>query len=333
MNMHRKLTPVTELLGLSSDASNQSDNNDNAICELRIDRLLPFKEHPFKPYTGTKMDDLVKSIKEMGVITPIIVRPADRNMYEILSGHNRVNASRIAGKGKVRAVVKENITDDEAVIIVTETNFFQRSINDMLPSELAKSFQMQLEACKKMGKKSELVSEIIHPSNSHGDSICSDSAQVGQRQWSINKVADENKMGKTNIQRYIRLNFLVPELLDRVDDGYIAFIPAVDLSYLKPEEQQIVDDILTEGGWKIDMVKAKALRVFSEKAGLTVETVREIVTGAKKAGTPGRPTGFKLKPKLISRFFPGEQKKDVIEDVIEKALTMYFNNLKENVET
>ncbi|MCO5387004.1 MAG: ParB/RepB/Spo0J family partition protein [Desulfosporosinus sp.] len=152
----RKLLSLEDMFGGPIEDEKLKVLDKEAILELEIDSLVPFENHPFKLYTGQRLNDMVESIRENGVIQPIVVRNIGKGKYEILAGHNRVNASRLAGLTKIRADIRENISDDEAALIVTISNFEQRSTSDMLPSELAKSLKMQLEAAKATGKKKNL---------------------------------------------------------------------------------------------------------------------------------------------------------------------------------
>jgi len=323
----KKLENFEDLFGLDNlpDTEEKIEH-----YEIDISTLVPFEGHPFKPYEGKKLDNMVESIKENGVITPIIVRPREGDIFEILSGHNRVNAARIAGLEKIPAIFKEGLSNAEAKIIVTDTNFMQRSLADMLPSELAKSLKMQLEACKEAKQKQELVREIENTDNASDSNGIEQGVQIEHPQKSRDIVAENNAMSVSKIQRYLRLNFLVDNLLDIVDKSTIPVIPAVYLSYLSHDEQLMVFDVLQAHNFKIDMQKAQILRNNSESGNLTEEKIIAILSGEyNKRKRPDKTAVIKLKPKLVSRFFTPEQKQAEIEEVIEKALTMYFEKQKE----
>lgn len=322
----RRLENFEDLFGLEP-----SDNQDKKEHkEIELSKLVPFENHPFKLYEGKKLDDMVESIRENGVITPIIVRPKERGVFEILSGHNRVNAAKSAGFATIPAIIKEGLSDAEAKIIATDTNFMQRSVADMLPSELAKSFKMQLEACKEAKQKQELLKELESAENPHDINDYSDSALLERRKWSVEKVADKNKMSRANIQRYIRLNNLIKGLLDEVDNEKIGLYPAVDLSYLRQDEQLTVLEVIETNGFKVDMAKAKTLRDLSESGRLTQDKIFAVLSGEySKKKKAEKPAVVKLKPKLISKFFTPEQKQAEIEEIIEKALTLYFEKQQE----
>ena len=305
-----------------------TNSQNGASTELDIDLIVPFKDHPFKLYEGEKLKRMIESIKENGVMTPIIVRKEEDGTYETLAGHNRVNAARLAGLTKIPAEIKENITDAQAKIIVTDSNFLQRSTEEMLPSELAKSLKMQLEACKEAKQKQEYINAIESDSNADGSKTKMDSVQVGQGVWSVNKVASKNKMSETNIKRYIRLNHLIEDLLNMVDDGSIKLVPAVSLSYLTNQEQTILFSILSKNDYRIDMKRADKLK---ERSGnLTEDDILAISSGEffEKKKKP-KITAVTVKPKVISRFFNAYTTQTEINTTIETALEEYFERRKQ----
>jgi ParB family chromosome partitioning protein len=316
----RKLSPLDELFGADHLQENQDSSGSPTM--LKIAQLVPFSDHPFKLYEGSRLEDLVESIRENGVMVPVIVRPKEGDAYEILAGHNRVNAAKIAGLDAVPAVVREGLSEAEARIIVTDTNFMQRSVSDMLPSELAKSLKMQLDACKEAKQKQGFLAAIQEVSLPCCGLSSDGSAPMEQWQWSVEKVAHNNRMSRANIQRYIRLNNLIEDLLDMVDHGKIALRPAVSLSYLKKDEQRRVLDCMEENGFKSDIAKADKLRFYSEAGSLTSDRIYVVLSGVKKK--LGRPASVKVRPKIISRFFAEGQSPNEINEMIEKALEQYL---------
>ena len=311
-----------EMFKLNTNSQNE------ASTELDIDLIVPFKDHPFKLYEGEKLKRMIESIKENGVMTPIIVRKKEDETYETLAGHNRVNAARLAGLIKIPAEIKENITDAQAKIIVTDSNFLQRSTEEMFPSELAKSLKMQLEACKEAKQKQEYINAIESVSNADGSKTKMDSVQVGQGVWSVSKVASKNKMSETNIKRYIRLNHLIEDLLNMVDDGSIKLVPAVSLSYLTNQEQTILFSILSKNDYRIDMKRADILK---ERSGnLTEDDILAISSGEffEKKKKP-KVLAVTVKPKVISRFFNAYTTQNEINTTIETALEEYFERRRQ----
>ena len=183
---------------------------------MSLSDLHPFEGHPFKVLDDELMEQTVESIKQIGVVSPLIVRP-DPDGFEILSGHRRLHAAQLAGLETVPVIVKE-MDDDAAIIFMVDSNLQRENI---LPSERAFSYKMKLEAMKHQGQRGDLTSD-----------------QVGQKSWAVNQLADDANESKTQVQRFIRLTNLIPEILDMVDEKKIAFNPAVELSYLKPSEQK-----------------------------------------------------------------------------------------------
>jgi ParB family chromosome partitioning protein len=299
--------------------------------ELDIDLIVPFKDHPFRLYTGEKLSRLVESVKENGIMTPIVVRKKEDGTYETLAGHNRVNAARIAGLTRVPAEIKENITDAQAKIIVTDSNFLQRSVDEMLPSELAKSLQMQLEACKEAKQKQEYTNAIESSSNTDGSKDDEQLTQVVSVNRSLQNVGSKNKMSRENVRRYIRLNHLKEGLLNMVDEGSIKLVPAVNLSHLNMEEQNILLSILTKNDYRIDTKRAEKLKERSGK--LTEDDIMAIASGEffeKKFKR--KLTAVTVKPKLISKFFTSYATRTEITSTIETALEEYFERRRQQAE-
>lgn len=195
---------------------------------LSIDNLHAFKGHPFKMYTEERMAEMVDSVKEHGVIAPILVRPNKHGTgYEIISGHNRVEACRRAGIKEIPATIRD-LDDDTAIILMVDSNLRQR--DKLLPSEKAKAYQMKLEAIKRQGQRTDLTS-----------------SQVGMKskgKQSLDVIGEEAGDSRNTVHRYIRLNNLIPALIEYVDEGKLAFNPAVEVSYLDQADQEIVFEIM-----------------------------------------------------------------------------------------
>jgi ParB family chromosome partitioning protein len=300
------------------------------VTEIEISKLVPFANHPFKLYEGERFNDMVTSIKELGVVLPVVIRPKGEDKYEILSGHNRVNAAKIAGLEKVPAIIKEGLSDEEANLIVTETNLLQRSFADLSYSERAIALATHYNAIKQQGKRNDLINEIEMLSKPHGFRAETTTSQVGARLRSDEKIGEQYNLSKNTVARYLRLNELIPELLARVDNEEIAFIPAVALSFIKKTEQQVIERIIAENNFKVDMVKADILRSNSETGSLSPDRIYAILSGELgKKGKSNKPAPIKVKPKVILRFFTQGQKPAEIEEIIEKALELYFSRLEQ----
>ena len=201
--------------------------------EMPLSDLHPFEGHPFKVLDDELMEQTVESIKQIGVVSPLIVRPDPEGGFEILSGHRRLHAAQLAGLETVPVIVKE-MDDDAAIIFMVDSNLQRENI---LPSERAFSYKMKLEAMKHQGERGDLTS-----------------AQVGPKSWAAQVVAEEAGDSKSQVKRYIRLTNLIPEILDMVDEKKIAFNPAVELSYLKPSEQKEFLEAMDYGEWRTQLL-------------------------------------------------------------------------------
>ena len=212
------LTPYDDIF---STEESRAGHKVEQIQEIPITELFPFKNHPFSVVDDKRMEEMVESIKEFGIMVPVIARPLDGGGYEIVSGHRRKRACELAGIETLPVLVRD-LDDDEATILMVDSNLQQR--DEIPPTERGKAYQMKLEALKHQGKRHDLTS-------------AHDEQKLG---WAIEQVAEDAGKSRAQVQRYIRLNSLNPELQDMVDEGRLALTPAVELSYLKPEEQREV---------------------------------------------------------------------------------------------
>ena len=208
-----KLTPVDDLF---STEETRADEQRERVVELPLTELHPFKDHPFKVLDDEKMQDTAQSIREHGVLVPAIVRPREEGGYEIVAGHRRHHASQIAGLDTMPAIIRD-LDDDAATIIMVDSNLQRETL---LPSERAWAYKMKLDALRHQGARHDLTS-----------------SQVGMKLQALDIVGQQAGDSRNQVHRYIRLTELIPPLLDMVDERKIAFNPAVELSYLKPEEQ------------------------------------------------------------------------------------------------
>ena len=291
--------------------------------DLRIDKLIPFKSHPFKLYEGKRFEDMVDSIKTNGVFLPIIVRPVDGSTYEILSGHNRVEAAKAAGLETVPAIIRDGLTDDEAMLIVTETNLLQRSFADLSHSERAMAISTHYDAIKRQGRRTDLIQDIENMLKAHDTGVSEASTPMGCRIKTAEIIGDKYGLCRENVARYVRVNKLINDLKERIDHNEIALRAGVALSYLPENQQVIVEDVLCDGNYKLDMNKADALKTAAGSKPLTHDIVENILKGVKKRKPPVS-AGLKLQPKILSKYFKPDQKKTDIENIIVKALDYYF---------
>lgn len=278
----------------STEASRQQEQ----IQRLALSKLHPFKDHPFRVLDDDRMMETVESVKEYGVLVPIIARPMADGGYEIVSGHRRKRACELAGLNEIPAIVRD-LDDDEAVIIMVDSNLQRENI---LPSERAKAYQMKLEAIKHQGERRDLTSD-----------------QVGQKlKVAVERVAENAGESKSQVQRFIRLNNLEPPLIDKVDAGKLAFTPAVELSYLKPEEQQWLDTALENTQQTPSLSQAQRMKRESKQGTLSEQGIMEIMTENKQT-VPAKGSVV-LPQEKLTKYFPRSYTTEQMEKVIFKLL-------------
>lgn len=303
------------------------------ITEMDFSLMEPFPNHKFKLYEGQQLADMVDSVRQFGILLPIILWYTEDGRYLILSGHNRRNAGQLAGLIKGPVIIKENLTHDEAVLIVTETNLRQRSFSDMSHSERAYCLAQHYEALKSQGKRNDLLEEIERLLNPHDSEENSTSVQLEQKLESREKVGQEYGLSASKVGRYIKISTLIEPLIAKVDTGEIAFLAAYDISFVEDiNQQQRILDLMESDNYKVDMKKAELLRSYYETGKLTDTAMVQILSGEKtRKPKSNKPQPFKVKPTVISKYFTNEQSQKEIEDTIDKALAMYFENLNTEV--
>ena len=277
----------------STEASRQQEQ----IQRLALSELHPFKDHPFRVLDDDRMMETVESVKEYGVLVPIIARPMADGGYEIVSGHRRKRACELAGMNEIPAIVRD-LDDDEAVIIMVDSNLQRENI---LPSERAKAYQMKLEAIKHQGERRDLTSRQLVGKLEAADLIGQDTGESGRQ-----------------IQRILRLNNLEPPLIDKVDAGKLAFTPAVELSYLKPEEQQWLDTALENTQQTPSLSQAKRMKRESKQGTLSEQGIMEIMTENKQ--TIPVKGSVVLPQEKLTKYFPRSYTTEQMEKVIFKLL-------------
>ena len=287
----------------------------SGVQMISVDAIVPFHDHPFKLYQGERLDDMVESIREHGVLTPVIVRKNDTG-YEMLAGHNRHNAAKLAGLMEIPAIVKENLSDDEAWIYVVETNVIQRSFNDLSISERITVLSTRYDKVCGTKKREEILQEL-HLLNGDGGH------HVHQQAKSRELIGQEYGMTGRNIARYIRCNHLIPAFKEMLDDGIIGLVVGVELSYLPAEEQELVKTIMEQNCIKLKSDIAGKLRNAS---GSITEEYIQMLLGVDKpvnASETRKPVSVKLPAKVYSKYFSDVAAKDV-QGILEEALDLYF---------
>lgn len=290
------LTPVDDLFSTEESRSNA---NRERVVELPLSELHPFRNHPFKVVDDEKMQDTAQSIRDHGVLVPAIVRPREEGGYEIVAGHRRHFASQIAGLDTMPAIVRD-LDDDAATIIMVDSNLQRETL---LPSERAWAYKMKLDAMKRQAGR---------PSKDN----CSQVGNNFSGQRSSELMAQQIGESKNQIFRFIRLTELIPSLLDMVDERKIAFNPAVELSYLKPEEQVELLDAMDSEQATPSLSQAQRLKKFSQEGHLSIDVMRAIMSEEKK-NELDRVT---LTSDKLHKYFPKSYTPQQMEQVILKLL-------------
>lgn len=247
----------------------EEDRRDTGEHVIMVDpeKIHPFKNHPFKVVDDEEMQKTADSIRQYGVLVPAIVRPLENGEYEMISGHRRRYASMLAGKETMPVIVRE-MDDDTATILMVDSNLQRENI---LPSERAKAYQMKMEALKHQGERKDLQQGTTETSR-----------QVGTKLRADEQVAADTGESARQVQRYVRLNSLIPELLDMVDDKKLAFNPAVELSYLKPEEQKEFLQAMDEAQTTPSLSQAQRMKKASQEGKCSPDMIREVMEEQKK---------------------------------------------------
>ena len=292
------------------------------LTELPLDQIQPYHDHRFRLYEGQRLDDMVSSIMEYGVMNPLIVLRLDATHYELLSGHNRLHAAELAGLKVVPALVKENLTDDEALAYVIETNLMQRSFSDMLPSEQAAVLEVRLSKLSSQGRRNDILRElkILESGKAEADDLTC--ALIGHKLKSRDKVGQEYGLAHASVARLLRLNFLIIPLRKMVDDGVLPLYAAVDLSYLPDQAQRWVMEASNELHFPLTM---RNVKVFKErKDELSRELVYDIMQDIQAQKKPAVPMRKISVPKKVYERYFKEQSEAEVQSVVEQALKAWF---------
>ena len=268
------------------------------VQNISISQLVPFKDHPFKVVDDEAMLRTTESIAQYGVLTPLIARPLESGGYEIISGHRRAHAAELAGLTEVPVLVRQ-MDDDAATVLMVDSNLQRENI---LPSERAFAYKMKLEAIKHQGERTDLTS-----------------AQVGRKLEAADIVGQEAGESRNQVRRYIRLTNLIPELLELVDQKQISFNPAVELSYLAPEEQEIFLTAMEEVQAAPSLSQAQRLKKLAQEGNFTMEAAREIMSEVKK-GDLERVT---FRNEQLRKYFPRSYTTQQMQDTILKLLDQW----------
>ena len=281
----------------STEESRQEEQREQ-VQQIPIGELFPFKNHPFKVLDDDSMSDTVESVKQYGVLSPLIARPRPKGGYEIISGHRRQHAAELAGLETLPVIVRQ-MDDDAAIILMVDSNLQREHI---LPSERAFAYKMKLDAMKNQGTRSDLTS-----------------TQVVSKLRSNEKLGAENNQSRETVRRFIRLTNLIPELLDMVDNKTVSFNPAVELSYLSPEQQQEVIRAMDDTQNFPSVSQAKRIKKLAQDGTFTTETIVAIMGEEKKSELDT----VTIKNDTLRKYFPRSYTPKQMEDTIIKLLEQW----------
>lgn len=301
-NSGRSLS-LTSYDDLFSTEESRADIDREKVMEIPLSELFPFKDHPFRVKDDDKMQETAESIKEFGVLVPAIARPRADGGYELISGHRRKRGCELAGLNTMPVIVRE-MDDDAAVIVMVDSNIQRESL---LPSERTFAYKMKLEAIKHQGARADMTSRQLVGKLEAADIVGRDAGESGRQ-----------------VQRYIRLTNLIPEILDMVDNKRIALNPAVELSYLKPAEQTMLLDAMDCEQTTPSLSQAQRLKRFSQEGKLTEESMLAIMSEEKKSDIDR----ISLPRDTIKKYFPKDYTPKQMEDQIITLLKRWSRSMQ-----
>lgn len=294
-------------------------SQENQVKQIPVDMLVPYHKHNFTLYDGERLDDMVESIRANGVMTPIIVQPLD-DKYEILIGHNRWNASKLAGNDFVPAIIKENLTEEEAEIYVIESNLIQRGFSELKLSEQAQVLALRYDSIFSQGKRTDIINELMK--------LEGKLPEKKEKHNSREIVGEEYGLSRNTVARLLRINKLHDGIKSWVNDGSLSVRAAVELSYMDKEKQEELYKINADNttGSMLKKISEKTARELREYAGSSdTGFIDEILSGSSKTKKTSQKKVIKLDEEVYEKYFSGMSEKQVSE-IIEKALEIFFKN-------
>jgi len=322
--------------GITSESDTAPAPVQGGILEMDFSLMESFPNHKFKLYQGKQFDDMVESIRLYGILLPIIIWHTEDGRYIILSGHNRKECGQAAGLLIAPVIIKENLSYEDAVLIVIETNLRQRSFSDMCESERAYCLFEHYKAMKSQGKRTDLILEIERLMNQHNNEGSETSAEISRSSGSRAELAEEYSLTEDRLAKYIRIGeFIDAPLMDLFDEKQFTISVASTLSFILDKRmQQEIADLMVSDSYKIDGKKADLLRSYYETGKLNDTSIMQILSGEKtRKPKSNKPQPVKIKPAVISKYFTSQQTPKEIEDTIDKALALYFEHQNQEVVT
>ena len=332
-NINPRIRSLDDLLGVARKVENTAAAEDkpaqpanNGFQILSPEAIRGFRGHPFRLYEGDRLNDLVESISEYGVLVPAIVRKIEPDEngfeYEMLAGHNRQNAAVIAHR-ELPCIVKENLSDHDAWIYVIDPNVLQRSFSEMLPSEKAAVLALRYSKMICQGRRNDIIEELKrlgNPDEIRENKTCGIDCHKSKSRDVVG--AEYNLKGRA-VANYLRINELSVALKIRIDDGEFTIAAAVQLSYLEQEEQQMVEAVLSESEYKVNEGKAVLLREYTGK--LTPERAEQILSGEfNRKPKKSTAAAFKVKPAIYKKYFTASITQKEFDSIVDEALALYF---------
>lgn len=295
---------LTSLDSLFTTQEQRDEAKRDSVQDIPISQISDFPEHPFKVKQDEAMLEMAESVRQYGVLVPGLVRQLEDGSYQMVSGHRRMLASELAGRDTIPCIVRD-LTDDEAVIIMVDSNLQRERV---LPSEKAFAYKMKLDAMRRQGKRTDLTSRPMVEKLGSAEQMGHDAGESGRQ-----------------VQRYIRLTYLLPEILAMVDDSKIAFRPAVELSYLAEKEQRILYYAMGHADCTPSLAQAIKMKSFSREGKLSEVVIRSIMAEEK----PNQKEQFRIPKERISKYFKPGTPARTMEDTIIKALDYYRKRQRE----
>ena len=310
--MNNEKMPLDDFNSLLAFANNQNKEVD----KIEIVKLKHFPNHKFKLYSGERLEDMIQSVKEYGVLLPIIVWE-NNNEFIILSGHNRVEACKQAGITEIPCVIKNDLSLEDATLIVTETNLMQRSFNDLSHSERAYILEQHYKTIKKQGKRNDLLKEI-------GNLMLNDDYENISENKSIYKLGNDYNLSKNTVARYMRLAKLISSLLDKIDNEQLSLIVGYNISFIEDTSIQNKINELLDNGIKINVEKSEKLKNAFKDDKLTIDNIENYLKDEEKTKR-NRSKYHKVSKSVIDKYFDKKCKQEEVDDTIDKALELYFS--------
>ena len=298
-----------------------SFGDNNQVKMIDCDQLVEYHNHKFSLYTGERLEDMVESIKANGIFTPLIVQPLGTR-YEILIGHNRWNAGKLAGLTAVPCIIKTGLSEEEAEIYVIESNIMQRGFENLKISERAEALKLEQGKLLSQGKRNDIQRELELLETGTTSSPVGNKLEKGAT--TNKKLADSYGIGSTSVSRYLRITKCCDKIKQMVDDEEISIRSAVEVSYLSQDEQELVSQLIEEKPKLLNMKVAGQLKELSNSGELTDDVIREILKPQKK--DTAKTKSVKIQADDYSRFFGKDKSSDEISETIVKALEMYFKD-------